>query len=274
MKMKSLFSCCTTFWRRHPAIWALIVGLLPVLFQHILNRAIPNPKDEMFIEMAKKLTGQQDEATVSMIKEQVISYLTERYISEYVTKEDLINTERDLSYLFKTNMLGLTQKIDALSQSHGTDARYNKLLCEIGAEMNGRMLPVRSELSWRLMRETYKILKDDYSFSSPYIASALLQTALRQGYPSDESKFKELKDMVLFALSYYEKGTLQKGIYLSVYKTIATLMFDTENFPRFLRQELKNNPELKKQLRDGGFVNDSFFSSPFWPEKAGDLHKE
>ena len=265
MKTRNLLSKINKSWSTQPVFWALTL----IVTTALVNRAllnIPSQKDEMFIELAKRLTGQTDENTVAAIKEQAIAYLTMKLQTEYVTREDLLNAKMSLSELFSADVSKLSAKVDSITKLQDPDARYRQLLVEIGNANEGGRVIVASETGWQTMCKMYEIIKDDRTFRAPHVAEAVLQMALRQCYPNDDLKQARLKEITLFALEYYETATGRKGRLLSVYKAMTLLLHDTPKFSGFVRKEKANNPSFEKELRDSHFLNQSFFSSHFWPK--------
>ena len=88
-KIKSLLKKLNASWKQQPALWAIGIVVFTALVDNCVSAMFPCEKDEVFIEMAKRLTGQADESTVAKIKEQAISYLTNKLKSEFATREDL-----------------------------------------------------------------------------------------------------------------------------------------------------------------------------------------
>lgn len=269
-KIRGLLKKLNASWRRQPALWAIGLVVFTALVNNCVSAIFPCEKDEVFIEMAKRLTGQADESTVAKIKEQAISYLTSKLKLEFATREDLdalINANITLSDLFKSNTVELSQKIDAVERLQDPDLRYRQLLCEVGKETKGEGVPITSDLGWCVMDKMYQILRDDKRLCAPHIAEALLQMALRQAKQPDVIKQAKLREMVNFAIAYLENSPQKVDREWAVYKAMGLLLYDTENFSSFVKREIKENPDFEQQLRNSHFLQDEFFRSQFWPRQ-------
>ena len=66
-KNKGLLKKLNASWKSQPALWALGLIFTTAFVDHAFDWAFSSvsEKDEVFIEMAKRLTGQADEATVA-----------------------------------------------------------------------------------------------------------------------------------------------------------------------------------------------------------------
>ena len=256
-------------WKSQPALWAIGLIFATAFVEHAFDWVFPSvsEKDEVFIEMARRLTGQADETVVARIKEQAISYLTEKLRLEYVTHNELVASEMMLSDIVATNVIELSKRIDAVVQLQDPDARYRQLLCDVGKATDGGHVPITSETCWDLMLKMDKILRDDKTLKAPHVASALLQLALRQGYPADEKRRMALKDITLNAMLYYEACPYKIQDEYSVYKAMTLLLYDSDKFAGFVVSQACSNSRFEQQMKDSRFLKESFFDSDFWPLK-------
>lgn len=271
-KNKGLLKKLNASWKSQPALWALGLIFTTAFVDHVFDWAFSSvsEKDEVFIEMAKRLTGQADEATVAKIKEQAIAYLTNKLKSEFVTREDLnalINANMTLSDLFKSNTAELAQKIDAVERLQDPDLRYRQLLSEVGQETKGAGVPITSDQGWYMMDKMDQILRDDKRLCAPHIAEGLLQMAIRQVKQDDAHKQAKLREIISFAMAYLENSPYKDDREWPVYKAMVLLLFDTENFSSFVNREIKVHPDFEQRLRNSHFLRDEFFKSPFWPKQ-------
>lgn len=271
-KNKSLLKKLNSSWKHQPALWAIGLIFTTSIVDHAFDWAFSSvsEKDEVFIEMAKRLTGQADEATVAKIKEQAISYLTGKLKSEFATREDLdalINANMTLSDLFKSNTVELAQKIDAVERLQDPDLRYRQLLSEVGKETKGVGVPITSDQGWYVMEKMDQILRDDKRLCAPHIAEALLQMSIRQAKQDDVHKQAKMRETINYAMAYLENSPYKVDREWTVYKAMVLLLFDTENFQSFVMQEVKENPNFEQRLRNSHFLRDEFFESQFWPKQ-------
>ena len=265
MRKKSFSSKVNHSWKKYPAFWAIGLIVLTAIINRGVDLVLSSKKDEVFIELAKRLTGQADEATVARIKDQVVMYFTDKFRTEYITRNEFAKANMTFSDLFKTNVSELSSQITAVAKLQDPDARYRQLLCEIGRESEGGHVLVASERGWKILRKMHEILQDDRTLRAPYVAEALLQMALRQGNVQDEIKRDELKEMTLHAMSYYENSRYNIGRGGGVYKALVLLLYDTEKFGDFVLRQVNENPAFEKELKDSRFLKDSFFASDLWP---------
>lgn len=263
----SLLKKINETWKSQPALWAIGLIVTTAAVNRAFDLVFPSvsEKDEVFIEMARRLTGQADETVVARIKEQAISYLTEKLRLEYVTHNELTASEMMLSDIVATNVTELSKRIDAVIQLQDPDARYRQLLCDIGKATNGGKVPIRSEMGWDLMLKMDQILKDDKTLKAPHVASALLQLALRQGIPSDDEKRRKLKDITLNAMLYYEVSPYKIQDEYLVYKAMTLLLYDSDRFNEFVVSQASRNARFEQLMKDTHFLKESFFNSDLWP---------
>lgn len=142
------------------------------------------------------------------------------------------------------------------------DERVDRLYTDIAGE--GGVFAPGSEKALKLMDGLYSILQDDKNHNCDRVAVCALQIALRQGFVKDEKKREHLRAVIKLAIDRYGSSAYKLSDWY-VYNAVYLFIYDHDNFVEFVKKRSAAHLEFEKEVKDAGFFNDTFFSSPLWP---------